>query len=64
MSKKDLDLSEYWLQYQKDWLNDDSLIKFWEKSRRIGATYVQSYEDVRDCVTKKYFKKNLIVCKC
>lgn len=52
------DLSQYWLQYQKEWLADDSLIKFWEKSRRIGATYVQSYEDVRDCVTKKYFKKN------
>lgn len=49
---------DFWLQYQKDWLSDESLIKFWEKSRRIGATYVQSYEDVRDCVTKKYFKKN------
>ncbi|MBR1754027.1 terminase family protein [bacterium] len=53
-----VDLTEYWLKYQKDWLSDDSQIKFWEKSRRIGATYVQSYEDVRDCVTKKYFYKN------
>ena len=35
------------------WLNDDSPIKIWEKSRRIGATYVQSYEDVRDCISKK-----------
>lgn len=34
------------------WLNDKSKIKIWEKSRRIGATYVQSYEDVRDCVYK------------
>ncbi len=34
------------------WLNDNSKIKIWEKSRRIGATYVQSYEDVRDCVKK------------
>ena len=50
-------MQDFWLQYQKDWLADDSLIKFWEKSRRIGATYVQSYEDVRDCVTKRYFKK-------
>ena len=50
--------TNYWLKYQKDWLNDNSQIKFWEKSRRIGATYVQSYEDVRDCVTKRYFKKN------
>lgn len=41
------------LPYQIRWLNDDSKIKIWEKSRRIGATYVQSYEDVRDCVRKK-----------
>lgn len=39
--------------YQIDWLNDDSKVKLWEKSRRIGATYVQAYEDVRDCVLKK-----------
>lgn len=35
------------------WLNDNSKVKIWEKSRRIGATYVQSYEDVRDCVYKR-----------
>lgn len=40
----------YFLPYQIDWLNDHSKRKLWEKSRRIGATYVQSYEDVRDCV--------------
>ncbi|NLO90709.1 MAG: hypothetical protein GX410_01785 [Elusimicrobia bacterium] len=38
------------LPYQNRWLKDDSRIKVWEKSRRIGATYVQSYEDVFDCV--------------
>lgn len=43
----------YFLKYQIDWLNDQSQIKIWEKSRRIGATYVQSYEDVRDCVEQK-----------
>lgn len=41
------------LPYQERWLKDNSKIKIWEKSRRIGATYVQSYEDVRDCVYKK-----------
>lgn len=51
-------MSEFWLQYQKDWLNDDILIKFAEKGRREGFTYVQSYEDVRDSVTQKYFRKN------
>jgi hypothetical protein len=40
----------YFLPYQQDWILDKSPIRVWEKSRRIGATYVQSYEDVRDCV--------------
>lgn len=43
----------FFLPYQMRWLKDNSKIKIWEKSRRIGATYVQSYEDVRDCVYKK-----------
>jgi phage FluMu gp28-like protein len=40
------------LPYQQRWLKDESRIKIWEKSRRIGATYVQAYEDVRDCLKK------------
>jgi len=40
---------KYFLPYQRKWLRDKAPIKIWEKSRRIGATYVQSYEDVRDC---------------
>jgi len=47
MSQQD---SKYFLGYQVKWLADNSRYKIWEKSRRIGATYVQSYEDVRDCV--------------
>lgn len=46
-------IKQYFLPYQLRWLNDDSKVKIWEKSRRIGATYVQSYEDVRDCVSSK-----------
>lgn len=41
----------YFLPYQRRWLADRSRVKIWEKSRRIGATYVQAYEDVEDCVT-------------
>lgn len=48
----------FFLPYQIEWLKDESPIKIWEKSRRIGASYVQAYEDVRDCVKKKYFRKN------
>jgi len=43
---------KYFLPYQERWLSDNSQIKIWEKSRQIGATYVQSYEDVRDCLSK------------
>lgn len=45
--------SAYFLPYQISWLHDRSPIKIWEKSRRIGATYVQSFEDVRDCIAGK-----------
>lgn len=44
------DLKTYFLPYQIEWLNNKSKIKIWEKSRRIGATYVQSFEDVLDCI--------------
>ena len=40
--------SPHFLPYQRKWLSDDADIKVWEKSRRIGATYVQAWEDVRD----------------
>ncbi len=42
----------HFLLYQRNWLKDRSRIKLWEKSRRIGATYTQAYEDVEDCATK------------
>lgn len=48
---------DFWLKYQKEWLEDYSQIKFAEKGRREGFTYVQSYEDVRDCVTNAYYRK-------
>jgi phage FluMu gp28-like protein len=41
-------LKTLWLPYQQAWLNDTSRLKIAEKSRRIGWTYVQSYEDARD----------------
>ena len=49
---QNINLDDYFLPYQQRWLEDNSKYKIWEKSRRIGATYVQSYEDVKDCVTK------------
>lgn len=38
--------SKIFLPYQLRWLRDKRLVKWWEKSRRIGATYIQAYEDV------------------
>lgn len=51
------EMQDFWLKYQKEWLADKSQIKFAEKGRREGFTYVQSYEDVRDCVTNAYYRK-------
>ncbi len=45
-------LQSYLFPYQKAWLADHSRYKIWEKSRRIGATYVQALEDVLDCLKK------------
>lgn len=39
---------KYFLPYQERWIRDTSRFKVLEKSRRIGATYAQSYEDVVD----------------
>jgi len=38
----------HFLPYQARWIKDKARVKIWEKSRRIGATYAQSYEDVED----------------
>lgn len=42
----------YFLPYQERWLADRSRLKLAQKSRRIGWTYVQSYEDCRDAVRR------------
>ncbi len=47
-------LSRYFLPYQIAWLLDESPFKIWEKTRRGGMTYVQSYEDVRDAVAGRW----------
>lgn len=41
-------LARYFLPYQVRWLRDQSRLKIVEKSRRVGFTYVQSYEDMLD----------------
>ncbi len=52
-SFKEIDRS-YFLPYQWAWLDDDSALKIWEKTRRGGMTYVQSYEDVREAALGKW----------
>jgi phage FluMu gp28-like protein len=44
---------KWFLPYQVKWLLDESRMKIKEKSRRIGMTYVQSYEDVRDAAKQE-----------
>ncbi|MCT4638937.1 MAG: terminase family protein [Bacteroidales bacterium] len=46
---KNIDYAKFgFLPYQVRWLEDESKIKIYEKSRRIGITYAQSFEDVID----------------
>lgn len=42
--------SKYLLPYQVRWIQDESRLKMWEKSIRIGATYAQELSAIRDRV--------------
>lgn len=43
---------DYFLPYQVNWINDESILKIYEKSRRIGITYGTSYRCVRKCLNQ------------
>ena len=51
------EVSKFFIKYQKDWLNDHSQIKLASKSRRIGFTWIQSFEDVKDALSLKIRNK-------
>ena len=40
----------YFLPYQQRWIVDDSPLKIYEKSRRVGITYATSYRANRKCL--------------
>ncbi|GHU82436.1 hypothetical protein FACS189468_6660 [Spirochaetia bacterium] len=50
MTKETLDIL---LLYQKAWIADTSSVKVWEKSRRIGASYVEALDSVLDAARTK-----------
>lgn len=39
--------SRYFLPYQLKWIEDDSPLRIWEKSFRIGATWADAFKNVR-----------------
>ena len=43
----------YFLPYQQRWINDESPLKLYEKSRRVGITYATSYRAVRKCLRER-----------
>lgn len=47
---------EMFLPYQLEWLRCKDRFKIWEKSRRIGGTWTQSFEDVLDCIEQPGLK--------
>ncbi len=49
-------MKDLFFKYQREWLENKSKVKIFEKSRRIGGTWVQSFEDVRDCIEKPGLK--------
>ena len=42
----------YFLPYQSRWIADESPVKLYEKSRRIGVTYATSFRCVLKCLAK------------
>lgn len=49
-------IDDLFLPYQLEYLKDQSRLKILEKSRRIGGTYVQAFEDVLDCIDEPGLK--------
>jgi phage FluMu gp28-like protein len=41
------------LPYQKRWIEDSAVVKVWEKSRRIGASYVEALASVLEAAKSK-----------
>ena len=48
-------IQDYFLPYQKRWIQDDSPMKLYAKSRRIGITYATSYRANAKCLRKSGF---------
>jgi phage FluMu gp28-like protein len=46
MNEVDILNEDILLPYQKEWIADESSVKVWEKSRRIGASYVEALDSV------------------
>lgn len=43
----------YFIPYQERWVNDNSTLKIYEKSRRIGITYATSFRCILKCLEEK-----------
>ena len=48
-------VNDYFLPYQRAWILDDSSMKFYEKSRRIGITYATSFRVNDKCLRRRNF---------
>lgn len=50
------------LDYQKAWVSDHAVVKVWEKSRRIGASYVEAlYSVLLAALSKKRRRHELLL---
>jgi phage FluMu gp28-like protein len=48
-------VNDYFLPYQREWILDDSPMKFYAKSRRIGITYATSFRVNDKCLRRRNF---------
>ena len=48
-------VNDYFLPYQRDWIVDDSPMKLYAKSRRIGITYATSFRVNDKCLRRRNF---------
>jgi phage FluMu gp28-like protein len=46
---------DYFLSFQRQWITDESAMKWYAKSRRIGITYGTSYRTHRKCLQRRNF---------
>jgi phage FluMu gp28-like protein len=60
LDSREKKLNKYFLPWQLAWIEDNSRLRLWEKSVRIGATYCDIFKNVRKRI--KFENRDYLVC--